>query len=297
MSVVAPARMLWRMEDSALRAALLIAPTDSGGSTVLRRWMARDERRAAWAMLTDALAVAMGWSATGDLGVGGVKSWGETETDALCLAQLALLAIEQDDWHGAGLLIGRACGRIEAHSAPASPAAALVLAVAAAANAHRGRVEDAVRCSERSGRLLGAAHGLPAWYEVETRIALARTALRLSDLLRTRRLLAEASRLLRRDASAHVLRQRLDELWAQADAVAASAIGGGWSLTTAELRVLQLLPTHLSYPDIARRLFVSPNTVKTHARAVYRKLDASSRAEAVLQARDAGLLDVATEAA
>lgn len=297
MPAVARARMLWHMEDSALRAALLIAPAGSGHSTVLRQWMARDERRVAWALLTDALAVAMGWSATGDLGVGDVEGWGETETDALCLAQLALLAIEQDDWHGATLLITRARGRVEKRDLPASPAAALVLAIAAAADAHRGRVEEALRDAERSGRLLAASRGLPAWYEVEARIALARAALRLSDVLQTRRLLAEASRLLRRDPSAHVLRQRLDELWVQADAVADSAIGGGWSLTTAELRVLQLLPTHLSYPDIARRLFVSPNTVKTHARAVYRKLDASSRAEAVLQARDAGLLDVATEAA
>lgn len=285
------------MEDSALRAALPIAPAGSGRSTVLRRWMARDERRAAWALLTDALAVAMGWSATGDLGVGDVEGWGEAETDALCLAQLALLAIEQDDWHGATLLIARARSLLDARVVSASPAAALVLAVAAAADAHRGRVEEAVRGAERSSRLLAASRGLPAWYEVETRIALARAALRLSDVLRTRRLLAEASRRLRHEPAALVLRQRLDELWAQADAVAHSAIGGGWSLTTAELRVLQLLPTHLSYPDIARRLFVSPNTVKTHARAVYRKLGACSRAEAVLQARDAGLLDVATEAA
>ena len=56
--------------------------------------------------------------------------------------------------------------------------------------------------------------------------------------------------------------------------------------------MLRLLPTHLSFPAIAKRLYVSPNTVKTHVRAVYRKLDASSRAEAVTLALDAGLLDV-----
>jgi len=42
---------------------------------------------------------------------------------------------------------------------------------------------------------------------------------------------------------------------------------------------------------VAEQLYVSANTVKTHARAVYRKLDASSRGEAVLRAREAGLLD------
>lgn len=285
------------MEDLSLRHALPVTPAVANRSTVLRRWMGREERHAAWTLLSDALAIALGWSVDDELGLGQVERWGEAETDALCLTQLALLAIEEEDWHGGALLITRARAEVDSPAARPSPVAALVLAVTAAADAHRGRVSEALRGAERSERLLAQTNGLPAWYAVETRIALARAALRLSDLLRMRRLLAEASRLLRHDPDAHVLRQRLDELWALADGVAGSAIGGGWSLTVAELRVLQLLPTYLSFPDIARRLFVSPNTVKTHARAVYRKLDASSRAEAVLQAREAGLLDVATEAA
>jgi LuxR family maltose regulon positive regulatory protein len=61
-------------------------------------------------------------------------------------------------------------------------------------------------------------------------------------------------------------------------------------LTTAELRILQFLPTHLSFPQIATKVYVSPNTVKTQAQAIYRKLDASSRREAVDRARSAGLL-------
>jgi LuxR family maltose regulon positive regulatory protein len=66
---------------------------------------------------------------------------------------------------------------------------------------------------------------------------------------------------------------------------------GRWGLTPAELQVLQFLPTYLSFREIAERLCVSTNTVKTQARAVYRKLDVSSRAEAVERARQAGLLD------
>jgi LuxR family maltose regulon positive regulatory protein len=72
---------------------------------------------------------------------------------------------------------------------------------------------------------------------------------------------------------------------------ATRSAGESCALTTAELRVLRLLPTHLSFPAIAQRLYVSPNTVKTHARAVYRKLNASSRAEAVAHGLAAGLLD------
>jgi LuxR family maltose regulon positive regulatory protein len=88
---------------------------------------------------------------------------------------------------------------------------------------------------------------------------------------------------------APTLRAWVEETQIQLETATRSA-GETCSLTTAELRVLQLLPTHLSFPAIAKRLYVSPNTVKTHARAVYRKLDASSRGQAVTHASAAGLL-------
>jgi DNA-binding CsgD family transcriptional regulator len=52
-------------------------------------------------------------------------------------------------------------------------------------------------------------------------------------------------------------------------------------LTPAELGILRFLPTHYSLPQIAAQAHVSPNTVKTQAQAVYRKLGVSSRREAV----------------
>ena len=61
-------------------------------------------------------------------------------------------------------------------------------------------------------------------------------------------------------------------------------------LTPAELRTLRFLPSHLSFREIAEQSFVSANTVKTQAQAIYRKLDATSRGEAVERARDRGLL-------
>ena len=54
--------------------------------------------------------------------------------------------------------------------------------------------------------------------------------------------------------------------------------------------MLQFLPTHLSLVEIAERLHVSRNTVKTQAIAIYRKLGSSSRGAAVAAARDRGLL-------
>jgi LuxR family maltose regulon positive regulatory protein len=70
-----------------------------------------------------------------------------------------------------------------------------------------------------------------------------------------------------------------------------ATIAGATTLTPAELRLLPLLPTHLSFPEIGARLFLSRHTVKTQAIAIYHKLDVSSRGEAVTRAREIGLLD------
>jgi LuxR family transcriptional regulator, maltose regulon positive regulatory protein len=61
-------------------------------------------------------------------------------------------------------------------------------------------------------------------------------------------------------------------------------------LTEREQRVLRYLPTMLSNAEIGSEMFVSLNTVKTHLRGIYRKLDANSRADAVEKARGLGLL-------
>jgi LuxR family maltose regulon positive regulatory protein len=63
-------------------------------------------------------------------------------------------------------------------------------------------------------------------------------------------------------------------------------------LTKAERRVLELLPTELSLKQIAVRLGVSHETVRTHVRDIYRKLGAHSRAEAVAGARELALLEM-----
>ncbi len=61
-------------------------------------------------------------------------------------------------------------------------------------------------------------------------------------------------------------------------------------LSEAELRVLRYLPSNLTAPEIAAELYVSANTVRTHMRRIYAKLDAHSRGAAVARARDLGLL-------
>ena len=64
-------------------------------------------------------------------------------------------------------------------------------------------------------------------------------------------------------------------------------------LTERELTVLRLLPTRLSTREIGRELSVSVTTVRSQVQAIYRKLGVSSRAEAVTQARELGLLPTA----
>ena len=66
---------------------------------------------------------------------------------------------------------------------------------------------------------------------------------------------------------------------------------GASALTAAELRLLPLLSTHLSFPEIAAELYVSRSTVKTQVLSIYRKLGASSRNRAVSRARELGLLE------
>ena len=61
-------------------------------------------------------------------------------------------------------------------------------------------------------------------------------------------------------------------------------------LTRRELDLLALLPTQLSNPEIAARLVISPNTVKTHLKNVYRKLGVTSRPDAVTRAHACGLV-------
>jgi LuxR family transcriptional regulator, maltose regulon positive regulatory protein len=215
---------------------------------------------------------------------------------SLALAQLALVAIDQDDWDLAEARAALALAQVERVGISEYPTEALVFAVSSLVCARRGRVEQASRDLRQARALLAALRDYFPWYEAEVRIVLARAARRLSDVTRARTLLAEAERALRDVPQVPMLARWLRETRAQAALDAVFAGVQPVSLTTAELRVLQFLPSHLSIREIAERLYVSPNTVKTHARAVYRKLDASSRAEAVDRAGEAGLLELADAA-
>jgi LuxR family transcriptional regulator, maltose regulon positive regulatory protein len=209
---------------------------------------------------------------------------------ALCLDQLACLAIGDGDWDDAIDLADRANGIVERHRLTSYPTSALTLALLALTTAHSGGFDDAKAHVRRCGVLLSELDRFAPWFGAETRILLARTATSLGDIPEARALLASASRLARRTSDAALFPTWLDSAWDAIDDRAETALTGLASLTAAELRVLRFLPTHYSFREIALRLHVSPNTVKTQVHAVYSKLSATSRSEAVAHASRAGLL-------
>jgi LuxR family transcriptional regulator, maltose regulon positive regulatory protein len=149
-------------------------------------------------------------------------------------------------------------------------------AEAAAEPAHR-----AVQLAEGGGSRIELAFAEAIAARVHAALGRADDAARLVERARARAEACEHAGLL----TALVERAGL-ELRRRRAAVAAA----GESLTAQELAVLRLLPDDLSLREIGQRLFVSLNTIKTHVRAIYRKLGATTRNEAVTRARAAGLL-------
>jgi LuxR family maltose regulon positive regulatory protein len=104
-----------------------------------------------------------------------------------------------------------------------------------------------------------------------------------------RTLLSEVDGLLRWRPDLGTLPQQTNQLRSQLDHVRGDLIGAA-PLTTAELRLLPLLATHLSFREMGQQLYVSQHTVKTQALSIYRKLGVSSRGRAVQRVQEIGLL-------
>jgi LuxR family maltose regulon positive regulatory protein len=221
-----------------------------------------------------------------------VAAVGAPSIHALCLAQLALIALEQDDWPRGAELAGRARAQVERFRLGEYPMMSLVFAVAALTQAQRGRVDAANDDRGAATRLLERLDDFMPWYLAEVNIVLARATLRLSDVAGARAFISAAEQASDATPESPVLDLWLEDAAAQVEGYSTSAPGAPTSLTGAELRVLGLLPTHLSFREIGLALNVSANTVKSQAQAVYRKLDASSRSEAVVHARTLGLVEV-----
>ncbi len=209
---------------------------------------------------------------------------------ALTMAQVAVLAIEDNDWAHAAGLTADAVALLSEHRLRESPTLHPVWCLSTLIAAKQGRVEAARVEARRAMRMVALiAHHAP-WCAVQSRYLLARAHLMLGSNAAARILLSEAQGYLTSTPDAQVLTTRLEEAWQQVSKSPLGLGSGVSTITSAELRVLQLLPTHLSFEQIGARLFISRNTVKTQAISAYRKLGVSSRSEAVERGEALGMI-------
>ena len=156
---------------------------------------------------------------------------------------------------------------------------------------HEGRQADARAALTRAHRLRPLLdHSLP-WLAVQVGLELTRAHLALGEVPAARTVFSEAEEVLELRPDLGSLVEDARELRERLAATSGSAGAWAMSLTGAELRLLPYLATHLTFPEIGARLFISRNTVKTEALAIYRKLDASSRSKAIERAVEVGLLE------
>jgi LuxR family maltose regulon positive regulatory protein len=214
--------------------------------------------------------------------------FGLLDTKVLALGEQVLVAAELGD-HQVADDLDDAIQELVETGVEGYPARALAHATHARALLRRGRWNEAraaVTAAREDTRRLTDA--LP-WLAVQVRLELARALVTLRDAATAEELLDETRELLRRVPGLGALAERADELQREIEVMPEPAGVHQAGLTPAELRLLPLLATHLSFREIAQQLFVSRNTIKTQAISVYRKLGVSSRSEAVAEAQRLGL--------
>ena len=206
-------------------------------------------------------------------------------------SELALLALERGDLAAAESELALAGAFIDDAPSVDYVVTAMLLAVTARVAVAKGQGARARKT------LLGAQRMRPmmthalSWFAVQAQLELAKAHLALSDARGAATLSRDADDILHRRPRLGTLVAEAEDVRAKLSTVAEQSSGWASTLTAAELRLLPLLTTHLSFREIAERLFVSRNTVKTQAISVYRKLDASSRSEAIDRAVELGLVD------
>ena len=207
------------------------------------------------------------------------------------LAERSLAAMARDDWGQAEDLASRARATLRRGRGEDTCLMPLVCAAQARTAIHRGDVRSARKylvSAQRARPLL--TYAMPH-VAVQAQIELARVHLALADTAGARTLLREIDEILARRPSLGALAGQARELRAQLPGKPGPASAGASALTTAELRVLPMLATHMSFPEIAAEMFLSPHTVKSQAISIYRKLGATSRHQAVTRSRELGLLE------
>ena len=213
------------------------------------------------------------------------------DISAIMLGERSLTAMARHQMDQAGDFASRAQARLRQARIADSYASPLVSAVQARTATHRGDLPAARReltSALRLRSLMTYAH--PHW-AVQLRIALIRVHLALPDVAGARTLMREIDEILGRRPGLGTLVGEAGALRGQLARQRGGGVPGASTLTAAELRLLPLLSTHRSVPEIAAELFLSAHTIRSQVRSIYRKMDASSRHQVVTRARELGLLE------
>jgi LuxR family maltose regulon positive regulatory protein len=212
----------------------------------------------------------------------------DATSSSVAMTQLALYALERGELSEADALSREAHDR--AGDAMLAAAGAFALVARARVAQRRGdprRLAEYIASVQLQRPKLTAA--IP-WLSALTLLQLTRIHIASGDSAGARTILRDVNDLLRERPHLGILAEEATRLAEQVRTLPLN-IAGATTLTPAELRLLPLLPTHLSLQEIGARLFLSRHTVKTQSVSIYRKLDVSSRAEAVARAREIGLIE------
>jgi LuxR family maltose regulon positive regulatory protein len=201
-----------------------------------------------------------------------------------------LLAVRRSDWAGANERRSEALELIETWALDDYAESAPSFVLAARVAIHDGASATAAEFLGRATRLRPLLHYGRPHSSVATLLELARAYTDLGDVAGAREVIRQARGVLQQRPDLGTLPVDVDALVARLDTMHAGAVGAS-SLTTAELRLVPYLPTHLTFREVAQRLHVSHNTAKTQAISIYQKLGVSSRSAAVEQLRVLALLD------
>lgn len=198
---------------------------------------------------------------------------------AMILCERAAVAVERGDWTSATTAVRHATSIVTAGGYSSYWTSALVYAWAARTAVHLGLRPEAAAHLQRALALRPLlTYALPV-VSTQALLVTAQASLGVGDLHSAAAAVRQAQEIMHRRPGLGDLPSRVATAIVAVQEAASQ--GRPQTLTAAEVRLLPLLATHLSFPLIAERLGVSRNTVKTQAISTYRKLGVSSRSEAV----------------
>jgi LuxR family maltose regulon positive regulatory protein len=218
------------------------------------------------------------------------ETMGHTDSTIVSESELALLNMNSGQWADAAEHEERALATIEETRMHDYATSVLAFAGAARLAVHRGDLEEANRRLTQAMRARPSLTVALPYLAVRVRLHLAKVYFAIADAGTARHLLREIDDILLLRPALGTLVEEVSEFRSllASDAHVEGTVGP--PLTSAELRLLPYLQTHLTLREIGERLFVSRNTVSSEVSSIYRKLGVSSRGEAVARATTIGLL-------